>query len=110
MIMFAGGSAPRFTAGDLVAHRRYGYRGVIVAVDPQCLAPEDWYQANNTQPDRNQAWYHVLVHGSSSNTYAAESSLDVDPDGKVVDHPLVHHFFDEFVDGRYQRNDRPWPG
>ena len=50
---------PNFSVGQLVRHRRYGYRGVIVEVDTKCLAPDDWYGSNLTQPDRFQAWYHV---------------------------------------------------
>ena len=29
---------PMFAPGDLVHHRRYGYRGVLVAVDRTCQA------------------------------------------------------------------------
>jgi len=101
---------PRFEPGDCVVHRRYGYRGVVVAVDPRCLANEEWYQRNRTQPERNQAWYHVLVHDATHTTYAAEQSLLPDPDPAPVSHPLVNHFFSAYVGGKHVRNDRPWPG
>ncbi len=55
-------AAASFQPGDLVHHKRYGYRGVVVAVDPNCRADDAWYQANQTQPDRDQPWYHVFVH------------------------------------------------
>ncbi len=71
-------STPRFEPGQIVRHKRYGYRGVIVAFDPHCKAPPDWYMANNTQPARGQPWYHVLVDGSSSCTYPAEENLAPD--------------------------------
>ena len=100
---------PRFAIGQLVRHRRYGYRGVIVDFDVTCHADEQWYQSNQTQPDRNQPWYHVLVHGATHTTYAAQDSLEADPAGTPVDHPLVVHFFEGFDRGRYIRNDRPWP-
>ena len=29
---------PAFTPGQMVKHKRYGYRGVIVEVDPQCVS------------------------------------------------------------------------
>ena len=58
-------SPARFQPGHLVRHRRYGYRGVVVALDLECGAGDDWYRSNRTQPDRDQPWYHVLVHGSS---------------------------------------------
>ena len=100
---------PTFERGQLVCHKRYGYRGVIVDFDFQCTADEKWYQSNMTQPDKSQAWYHVLVDGTAQTTYAAEDNLQADPSGQPVRHPLVVHFFGEFVDGRYIRNDQPWP-
>ncbi len=100
-----------FEPGRLVRHRRYGYRGVVVGADKSCQAPDVWYLNNKTQPDRDQPWYHVFVHASGgSTTYAAHASLEADPSADPVDHPLIEHFFSEFSDGRYVRNDELWPG
>ena len=101
---------PRFQPGQLVRHKRYGYRGVIVELDLQCEADDDWYSSNQTQPDRDQPWYHVLVHSSGSVTYPAESSLEEDPSSKPVDHPMIEMFFKSFDGQRYIRNDSPWAG
>jgi heat shock protein HspQ len=100
---------PWFKPGQLVRHKRYGYRGVVVAVDQTCQASEAWYQSNKTQPDRNQPWYHVLVDLSESTTYPAQSSLQPDESREPITHPLTQYFFSSFVDGRYIRNSRPWP-
>ena len=99
---------PRFEPGQLVFHCRYRYRGVVVHVDLSCQADGAWYYKNLTQPDRNQAWYHVLVHASTSTTYAAEENLTVDESGDPVSHPLVETFFGGFHNGRYARNGEPW--
>ena len=32
------GRQPQFQRGQLVRHRRYGYRGVVVGLDLECLA------------------------------------------------------------------------
>ncbi|MEQ9454748.1 MAG: heat shock protein HspQ [Phycisphaeraceae bacterium] len=101
---------PRFAAGQLVRHKQYGYRGVVVDFDLSCRANEQWYQGNQSQPEREQPWYHVLVDGSEIATYAAESSLDVDEDSEAVTHALIRHFFDAYDGQRYVRNDEPWPG
>ena len=101
---------PKFSPGDLVRHRRYGYRGVVAAVDIRCQADHEWYMSNRTQPDQNQPWYHVLVDGTATTTYAAENNLTDDPSSEPVDHPLVADYFTGFIDGRYERNDRPWQG
>lgn len=104
------GERPLFEPGQLVQHRRYGYRGVVVARDDCCQAGDAWYHKNQTQPDRDQPWYHVLVDGSSSCTYAASENLLADASGLPIAHPLLPHFFSEFADGRYVRNAEPWPG
>lgn len=101
---------PRFTLGSVVRHRRYGYRGVVVDFDLSCRADEQWYQSNQTRPSKEQAWYHVLVDGSEICTYAAESNLQPDVSKEPITHELVDHFFDDFENGHYVRNDEPWPG
>ena len=107
--MIAPLKLPKFRPGQLVRHVRYGYRGVVVAVDVSCHASDDWYQRNKTQPPRSQPWYHVLVDGGEMTTYAAETSLKEDSSGQPIGHPLVAAFFSAFTAGGYVRNDRPWP-
>lgn len=99
---------PTFAPGQIVEHRRYGYRGVVVDFDMTCHADDDWYLSNQTHPDRDQPWYHVLVHGSNATTYAAQENLAPAQDDSAVDHPLIDMFFRGFDDGRYDRNDRAW--
>lgn len=101
---------PKFKPGQLVKHRRYHYRGVIVEYDLSCQAEEDWYQSNQTKPKRNQPWYHVLVHNSAVNTYAAETSLMADDTHAPINHPLVDFFFSKFQGNQYIRNNEPWAG
>ena len=114
MILNAGATPipqqqPDFSPGQLVKHRRYGYRGVVVESDLICRADEQWYWKNQTQPRRDQPWYHVLVDGSSMTTYAAQENLLADDRDDPVHHPLVAYFFRGFEHGRYVRNDTPWP-
>ena len=99
---------PSFSPGDLVQHKRYGYRGVVVEYDLEFMGEESWYQSNRTQPDKNQPWYNVLVDGTEQVTYAAQTSLEVDSDIERVMHPLVPVFFSGFEHGCYWRNGRAW--
>ena len=100
----------RFEIGQKVKHSRYNYRGLVVDFDHTCQAEDQWYQNNSTQPDKEQAWYHVLVHGSSGATYAAQTSLVADVEENKIEHPLIPYFFkDSFEGDLYERNDRPWP-
>ena len=101
--------SPKFRPGQLVRHKRYGYRGVVVEFDLSCQASDEWYSSNQTQPLRDQPWYHVLVHGTPTVTYAAQTSLEEDPDREPVEHPLISAFFSGFTGTGYIRNERPWP-
>lgn len=99
---------PVFSPGDLVQHRRYGYRGVVVDYDLEFDGDEGWYRSNRTQPDKDQPWYNVLVDGTEQVTYAAQTSLEADTDLEQVLHPLVPVFFSGFERGCYWRNGRAW--
>ena len=110
---FEGGTLPAFSfaIGQLVGHRRYGYRGVIVACDPCCHAGEKWYYSNKTQPSREQPWYHVLVHDSGGiSTYVAQSNLEIDESGRPINHPRLKAYFSSFEDGRYILREKPNQG
>ena len=103
----------KFVIGEVIEHKKYQYRGLIVAFDKTCQAEDDWYQSNQTQPDRNQAWYHILVDGGQHVTYVAESNIRLGETGKAVVHPLLNLFFFGIDEGnnRYLRNDVPFdPG
>ena len=93
---------PSFRVGDLVEHRKFGYRGVVVDVDPVFDGTEDWYDMMaRSRPPKNSPWYHVLVDGATHMTYVAERHLDADEVRTQVDHPALGRFFDRFVEGRY---------
>jgi len=99
-----GGAPPKifYDLGHVVTHRGYGYRGVIVAVDPSCMAGDTWYKTNKTQPSRHQPWYHLLVHDSGGlSTYVAQSNLKEDACAQAIDHPRISCYFTKFEDGRY---------
>jgi heat shock protein HspQ len=92
----------RFSVGDLIHHRRFGYRGVVVDVDAHFEGSEAWYeQVARSRPPKDRPWYHVLPHGSAHTTYVAERNLEPDARLEPIDHPLLSCFFDDFRDGRY---------
>ena len=91
-----------YDLGLVVTHQLYGYRGVIVAVDPVCMAGDTWYKTNKTQPIRNQPWYHILVHESGGlSTYVAHSNLELDNSDQAIDHPRIGSYFTKLENGRY---------
>jgi heat shock protein HspQ len=94
---------PKFARGELVRHRLFNYRGVIVDVHLTFQGERDWYErVARTRPPKDQPWYEVLPHGSLHQTYVAERNLDADASGRPIRHPLLSVFFSEF-DGRHYR-------
>ena len=92
----------RFAVGDLIQHKRFGYRGVIFDVDPQFAGSQQWYDTvARSRPPKDKPWYHVLVHGAVHTTYVAERHLEPDPQGGLVDHPLIERYFAFFDGQRY---------
>ena len=92
-----------FSPGQLVQHRLFDYRGVVVDVDPEFQSSEDWYEKMaHSCPPKDKPWYHILVHNSDHITYVAERNLEPDERNKPVKHPALDHFFKIFENGRYQ--------
>jgi len=91
-----------FSVGDLVHHKLFDYRGVIVDVDPHLMLSDDWYEAiARSRPPKDQPWYRVLVHDAIHDTYVAERNLEPDTSGAPVHHPLIETCFIGFSDGHY---------
>ena len=96
----------KFSVGELVHHRLFDYRGVIVDVDQNFQATDEWYEAvAKSRPPKNKPWYHVLVHESKHSTYVAEQNLETCGKLEPISHPMVAHFFSKFERGRYIRID-----
>ncbi len=92
----------KFSVGELVIHRLFGYRGVIYDIDPVFLGTDEWYdKVALTRPPRNKPWYRVLVDNAFHETYVAEQNLQTDDSGERVSHPMIEAYFDRFENGRY---------
>jgi heat shock protein HspQ len=95
-------SSAKFQPGQLIQHRLFEYRGVIVDVDPYFRGTEEWYaNVARSRPPKDQPWYHVLVHGQDLNTYVAERNLEPDETGEPIRHVEVGMFFKGMGDGGY---------
>ena len=92
----------KFQVGQLVHHKLFDYRGVIVDADATFQGSDEWYeQMARSRPPKDRPWYHVLVHGADHHTYVAERNLELDESGKPIVHPQLEAFFDELRDGVY---------
>ena len=97
----------KFSIGDLVHHRLFNYRGVIVDVDYKFQSSDEWYEAMaKSRPPKHKPWYHVLVDTAEHSTYVAEQNLEHDKSGELVSHPLIDRFFSKFDNGHYIPTDR----
>ena len=98
----------KFSVGQVVHHRRFGYRGVVVDVDPEFSGTDEWYeQVARSRPPKDEPWYSVLPHAAQHTTYVAERNLEPDELGGPIEHPLLSRFFDTFRDGGYVVSRRP---
>ena len=94
----------KFHVGQLVHHKLFDYRGVVIDADATCQASEAWYLAvARSRPPKDRPWYHVLVHDAEHMTYVAERNLEPDPSGEPIRHPELHLYFDDLRDGFYRR-------
>ncbi len=63
----------KFYVGQLVYHKRFDYRGVVVDVDPQFQGDDEWYEVMaRSRPPKDKPWYHVLVHNAEHSTYVSD--------------------------------------
>ncbi len=97
----------KHSIGDLIYHKLFGYRGVIVDIDPCFQLTDEWYdKVAHSRPPKTEPWYHVLVHQSINSTYVAEQNLRSDSSMEKIEHPMVDLFFYEFRDGHYFNNEK----
>jgi len=96
-----------YSIGDLVHHKLFDYRGVIVDIDPYFQLTDEWYETvARSKPPKNEPWYHVLVHDAMNSTYVAEQNLESDPSGETINHPMTDKFFTSLRNGRYVNNEK----
>ena len=95
----------QFTIGQVVRHRVYPFRGVIVDVDPEFNNTDEWWESipEDQRPDKDQPFYHLLAENDESAyiAYVSEQNLLIDDSGEPVDHPQVAEVFGEFLGDSY---------
>src|SRR3712207_1818886 len=90
----------RFRIGQVVKHRLFPFRGVIIDVDPVFANTEEWWQSipEQIRPRKDQPFYHLLAENEETEyvAYVSEQNLLVDSSGDPVRHPQVREFFQGF--------------
>ena len=92
----------KYCIGQLIQHKLFDYRGIILGVDLEFKSTDEWYEVvAKSRPPKNEPWYHVLVDKTQQMTYVAEKNLQPDKVRQPIDHPSVGDFFSDFQNGRY---------
>ena len=95
----------QFSIGQVVRHRVYPFRGVIIDVDPEFNSSEEWWQSipEEVRPRKDQPYYHLLAENEATayEAYVSEQNLLIDDSGVPVNHPEVAEVFGEFLGDSY---------
>lgn len=87
----------KFSIGQVVKHRLFPFRGVIIDVDPVFNNTEEWWLAipEAIRPRKDQPFYHLLAENEESHytAYVSEQNLLEDETGEPVAHPAVAEAF-----------------
>jgi hemimethylated DNA binding protein len=97
----------KYHVGQVVRHKKFGYRGVIIGWDAVAQAPDEWLQKAYPQSKmkfRHMPNYLVLVdirdRPDKQTTYVAEENLEP-LQRTLVMHPKVDEYFDGFDGFQY---------
>lgn len=79
-----------YNIGQVVYHKHYNFRGVIVDVDAEFGADDEWYDTHaKNNPSKDKPWYHVIVDDGSSIAYVSEQNISSDLSDLEVNNPLL---------------------
>jgi heat shock protein HspQ len=80
-------TSTQFAIGQVVKHRIYDFRGVIVDVDPEFNNTEEWWLAipEDVRPRKDQPFYHLLAENETTayEAYVSEQNLLIDETGET---------------------------
>ncbi|GGI84895.1 heat shock protein HspQ [Legionella impletisoli] len=94
----------RYNIGDVVIHKRQGYRAVVIDVDPLFQASGRYNpQAIKRGFEERDPWYRLLVDESTQMTYVEERLLLPDESECVINNPNVEDYL-VISKGHYQSN------
>jgi heat shock protein HspQ len=104
----------KFGLGDVVRHRMFAFRGVVIDVDPEFANSDEWWESipENMRPSKDQPFYHLLAENDESfyGAYVSEQNLVPDAENGPVGHPQISDAFEDFNGERYimkETNEKP---
>ena len=98
----------KFSIGQVVRHKLFPFRGVIIDVDVEFANSEEWWLAipEEYRPAKEQPYYHLLAENTedSYEAYVSQQNLLPDVSGEPVRHPDVDQFFDDLDGDHYKKS------
>ena len=98
-------SMAKFTIGEIVRHRLYPFRGVVIDVDPEFDNTDEWYESipAEVRPHKDQPFYHLLAENADSyyTAYVSQQNLVADSENGPVGHPDIEELFEGIKGERY---------
>lgn len=101
----------QYSIGEVLRHKNFGYRGVVVGWDGRCNRPVEWLEGNGMLPKRGQQpFYHIipdqpdcirLFGDTRESKYVAEDNLEPieDIEERCIDHEHLMAFFSRYSPG-----------
>ena len=97
--------SPIYNIGDIVKHKLYQFRGVVIDIDPEFSNTEEWYESIpvKNRPKKDQPFYHLLAENAESfySAYVSQQNLLPDSESGPINHPDIDNLFSEVSNGRY---------
>lgn len=102
----------KYRVGQVIRHKLWNYRGVIVGWDEKLKAPDFWRKSNH--PKDKEHWkdepnYAILVderdRPGSQTTYVPEENIEIISNTKIL-HQHTEEYFEGFDGAQYLP--RPW--
>ena len=96
---------PYFKIGQIIHHKLFDYRGVILQADEYFQLTKKWYDnVAKSNPPKDKPWYSVLVHNQTHITYVAERNLSPDDSQEEIIHPIAPIYFTTLKNGVYSKS------
>ncbi|PWQ94781.1 heat shock protein HspQ [Leucothrix arctica] len=92
-----------YNIGQVIYHKHYNFRGIIVDVDAEFSGDDEWYEEHaKNKPSKDQPWYHVLVDDDSVMAYVSEQNICSDVSDLNVENPLILDMLSSDENGQYR--------
>ena len=92
-----------FNIGQVIYHKHYNFRGIIVDVDAEFSGDDEWYEEHaKNKPSKDQPWYHVIVDEDSVMAYVSQQNICSDVSDLNIDNPLLLDMLASDENGQYR--------